>query len=770
MSANVVHISNVKREFQIPKIEIIEYPYKIIRVEPSNRLQPTRSYEDIINVMYSLYRDFTDRIKVDYSGVTYTKQQPVCFEVLYRGKDISFNFAIPENVSEYVKNRIYALMPNSTIIYTDDYLDEFDSSTSYTYTYEKDSMCSLNTNQRDAPLINSLLAITRDIHDDEKVLLQIQMMPLSKNWKEKMDKKWIRLRKGEDVTRKDATIFKILDRISDYIDKSFELVDYAMNSVKTKDIDDNTVKKKELLRDTAGSRQKVNYDGFNVGITNYVKTKDQYNAYAISKSVETAFKEIQGDNILLMGKEKKGVAPLRKNRLISFDRQIMSTKELANIIQLPCGRMQKVFGIKNTRSTQINAPKECYTGYIKLGTHKRNGVVKQLYFPRDRKILCLLKIYLTIMGGGKTTAILNFAHDAILGGDGLMLIDHIDDCKTAMALLELHPETIEIGFRDGLIPPTFAFPEIKILDTDTIEEMQDKASVVATEVKYLLNNMAVDTEDLSRSMSRYLTSACRLVFIHNGMRLKEVMDVLEYKDIRHKFIEMAISKGIYSVTDRVVMNLLELDEDKRGSKIEGIMTRFSVITENSMFERMLDSPASNNVNFVEIMDKQKPMVVTMPQDKFTNKLLKDTMVTYFMCRMRLAMSMRKNKDKIAHIILDEPHQTPNAMKLLKDTIAEPRKFGLSYLLAAHHLGQLPDVLKEEAFGAGCQFMLLKGVSKTVFNEIGHLIGEDFEFEDIGNMEYEYGSLNVFAIRGKSYSFLTELPPALRNSKGELYIR
>ena len=44
----------------MPRIRVMEYPYKVIRIEPSNRLQANRSYVDIINVVYSLYKDFRE--------------------------------------------------------------------------------------------------------------------------------------------------------------------------------------------------------------------------------------------------------------------------------------------------------------------------------------------------------------------------------------------------------------------------------------------------------------------------------------------------------------------------------------------------------------------------------------------------------------------------------------------------------------------------------------------------------------------------------------
>ena len=139
-----------------------------------------------------------------------------------------------------------------------------------------------------------------------------------------------------------------------------------------------------------------------------------------------------------------------------------------------------------------------------------------------------------------------------------------------------------------------------------------------------------------------------------------------------------------------------------------------------------------------------------------------------MSRIRLTMK-RKKGDKICRVIVDEVHQIPKTMNLIKDTIAEPRKFRISYVMAMHSFGQLTKEIKESVLDIGCHFMLLKGVCENGFNELNGYIGDDFEYEDMKEMDWDYGSLNLINIRNQYEVFMSQLPDALRDGKGKLYI-
>lgn len=61
------------------------------------------------------------------------------------------------------------------------------------------------------------------------------------------------------------------------------------------------------------------------------------------------------------------------------------------------------------------------------------------------------------------------------------------------------------------------------------------------------------------------------------------------------------------------------------------------------------------------------------------------------------------------------------------------------------------------------------MSESGFNELKGYIGDDFEYEDMKDMDWDYGSLNLINIRNKYEVFMSQLPDALRDGRGKLYI-
>lgn len=636
----------------------------------------------------------------------------------------------------------------------------------------------MNTSSDKAPL-NSLLAIKKDINEGEKALFSMSIVPLNRQVKSDMNDLWDSIKKGKDILNRKSLFAEIVEGFFDFVDGCLNVLDEVVEihpDVTTeKDKTQNRVKSliSELKSET---RQKPNHDQFKCEFKTYVDTSEKNTAFAIAKGVETALKDMAGDNELVLEnksskfEQKKDGELQREYSPLKVNKNILSALELSNLLRLPDGATQKRFRLPNISVRNIKTPKEMNKGMIRVGQIYKENKPLVRYIPEDRDIMCLPLFLITKMGGGKTTYLLNYAHDCIEAGHGLVLFDYIRECTLGNALIKLHPECQIVQFRELEDLVTFAFPEIQNKDTDSPYQRKLNANILGNEVKYLLNSMAKDTDELSRIMSEYLKSACKVVFIHNNKTLKDVYEVLTDEDVREDYIEKAIDQGIFCSKDFEIKTLREISTDAGARRCEGLLDRFSIIMDDTLFQEMFNKPYENNINFVDIMDNSKPVVFLMPQDIFTNKISKDVVCTYFLSRIRLAMSKRKDFDKIAHVILDELHQIPQSVELIADTIAEPRKFALAYCMSLHSFSQIKKKeIREKILEVGCNFMVLKGCSKNAYDELKPLIGDDFEFEDIGNMDYQFGSLNLFSIRNQYAPFISELPDAQRDKNGNPYI-
>ena len=745
---------------------IEEYPYRVLEVQVDNRMRD-KNYIDIVNIIHSLLKDVKKRVVCNKDGIVYTKCQPISFEILYNSnKEIAFNFAINELDSLYFKNRLQTILPNSTLKFLDemgrnDYIDEFKDSVVYKYNYDKHYMLSLNT--KVSP-IQSLLAIKKDLDDKEKLLLQTLILPVGNGWKTTCDDNWKKVRRGHNVTNGVNIFDDFFTWVNGFLDGVMDIIDDIIEIKPKSDIDKSS---RKIIREfESDSKTKTNYNGFKIDVNSFIKTDSDQQSYNIGKSIETCFRDMASDNALVMGKKKIAKKIDRKIPFKSMN--IVSELELANLIKLPDNILQRRFNIKSVKINQIDMPKECRKGFVKLGELEFHGDVIEWFLPTDRDTGSLAVIMITKQGGGKTTLQLNMANDAIKHKEGLVAIDYVRDNQLAKGLIKMYPDIKVIRFDDITDLDNFSFPEVEIDELGTSFERKVQANIIATEVRYLLDSMATDTEPLTRIMSKYLSSACKIVFVYKNKTLLDVLNVLEDKNIRNEFISRVINDGIFIENSREIKSLKELDSNTVYGRLQGLFDRFSVITDDTILNEMLESRQSK-VNFVDIMDNSKPIVIVMPQNIFTNKYSKDVLCTYYMSRVRLAMSKRKDFNKICRVIIDEVHQIPKTMNLIKDTIAEPRKFAVNYILSMHSFSQLDNKIKDSLTGIGCHFMLLKGVDEKGFTELKPYIGDEFEYEDMKEMDWDYGSLNLISIRNEYKVFMSKMPEPLRDSRGKLFI-
>jgi hypothetical protein len=775
---NLVQYENYSSEDKKPlnfKFSLKENPYTVIQIIPESRMQ-NKSYEEIVNLFHSLYVDFKSRIEINRNGCSFALIQPIYYEILLDGnKETTFNIVVDTKNANHMKHRLESILTNSDFIFKEDHINEFEDCPMYEYNYSKHYMCSLETGHEKSP-IKSLISLKKDLLPTDKLLIQVEIVPIGASWKESLLQSQKKLRSGIDVTAKYSIGGRIIESLFDATNSAFSLFDelVEVHPNKDEDVMQKLVAKNLWSSLNTESRHKANHDGYKCNIRAFIKSTDESVPYTLGKSIEIAFKDMSGDNELVISKQKI-ITESELNRKYNHlkhngNNNILSTMELAQFFKLPDASLQKRYGIRSINFRQMMPPQEMMRGNIKLGYVSKNGFKLPIFMPDKRDIMCLPMFMLTKMGAGKTTLMLNISNDAVKAGHGLVVFDYIRDCTLAKAVCNLHPNTLQIRFDDLDNLFTFAFPEIEVNEKDTPYQRKLTANIIADEVKYLLNAMATDTEPMSRIMSNYLVCACKVVFIYPKQTLKNVYDVLINKRIRRKYVDDAILGGFFNGEDYEISQLEELDTQRGMQKIEGLLARFSVIYENTLFQEMIKKPYENNINFVDIMDKGMPVAIFMPQDKFTNKISKDIVCTYFMSRIRLAMSRRKDFNKIAHILVDEGHQIQNTLNLISDTIAEPRKFALNYIISFHSLSQInSQQVREKILDVGCNFMLLKGVTETAFKELKTYIGEYFDYEDIGDMNYKFGSLNLISVDNKYDPFISELPEPLVNGRGKLYI-
>ena len=530
-------------------ISYIPIPYSLLKIKPDSRLTGN-TYSSIIKALYSTRRPLKERVShtntSKYNGDIHLQMvNPITYEIMFDGDNKkttpTFCFGVPGDVSQYIKQRIQGILPQSTLTFEEDYSNMFLQSYMYEYKYTKDNMLSLKTGENN--FLQSILDLKNTILKGEKILFQIQMLPIGDTWKTFNDDKWDKVRDGKDVTVKGKAAERFFDGIYKQVQDILQVCDSIMGcEIK----DDKKIESSKIgvSQFSTSSRNKKSDDGFMTTIHLFVKCKDKLRANMYATTVETSLRELEEDNRLVCGKGKL-IDKVKRGLSIKgkFLGNIMSGKELASLVNIPNQKLQREFKIDSINMRQINAPKECVDSGsgIRLGTLEIHGETKPIYMPKDRDILAMPYWLLCGMGGGKTTALLNRANDIVMAKQGLIDINYTSKCELAYAIKDIHKDHIIINMADIDNIPAFMFPEVKIYDTDTPHDRKRKAGNCGNEIEYFINCVTCDTsEKFTTRMGQYLICAAKIVFIYNGMRVKTVFDILEDKNIRDIWIKKAI--------------------------------------------------------------------------------------------------------------------------------------------------------------------------------------------------------------------------------------
>ena len=203
---------------------------------------------------------------------------------------------------------------------------------------------------------------------------------------------------------------------------------------------------------------------------------------------------------------------------------------------------------------------------------------------------------------------------------------------------------------------------------------------------------------------------------------------------------------------------LYIQVGNKDSKIEYILDRICLLSEDFKLKYMFNKSPNNNINFVDIMNQGKILLIKMKESEYPTKQHKNILTTFFMSKIWLACQLRgsiQDKPLRTNIICDELFQAPTALNMLTYVLPQSRKFGCKLILSSQYLSQLKG-LHTVLEACGASVMLMKGVSELDWKFYSSKI-EGFEYDDLVNMP-AYHSINlIYTHTGKFYNFLTQLP-------------
>ncbi|QEK11719.1 hypothetical protein FQB35_04705 [Crassaminicella thermophila] len=694
------------------------------------------------------YRNFFKKIRKTEKTIGIESQYMTTYEILISKENVFFYLGFPEQLKDNVTTELNICWRNATFkniktrIPVLGETKELELAEHY--------FLSLKTDLRGQFPLSHLLETQNILREKESVLIRLEMIPVSPTWYREIEEHIKNFNKGRVANKTALDIKEIgIKSVSFLLEIAYTGIDFINDLITDEKIEHeyiNNNRYAKLLRNglSRDTQQKSKYNAYK---TKIFITVNSNRADMIFRNVLKSFNSMAGDNSFIL-----------KDR--SNYKNILCSKELAQIMQMPTRYYQKTYKINNIDNREIEVPKQLLAGNIPIGDAQHKGLIKTTYWPNDKNILALPKIIVGPMGAGKSEYTKIFAVNSAQKGDSVIVFDYIKNCELSGEIAK-HTDAIVIDLSKQENLFALAYPEIKVPE-DNWGKLR-VANMLARQVEYLIDSLS--DEQLSPRMSRYLDAASKVTFIHEGAKVADVIDILTNWKIRNEFIRKAKYSGIFKEDDIEIVDLDNLhDRDKDGrivgtkeSKIEGILDRVNILMKDIYLRTMSKAEINYSHNFVDWMDQGKTVLIQLPEHTFTNKQIKDTIVTYFMSRIWLAALQRKNYDKVCHVLIDEIFQVPTASALITGIITEARKFGVDFYFTIHYLKQFRK-LHDAIRSAGASYMLLAGTEKENLKNLEEEI-KPFTIEEGLNMK-PFHSLNIINYGNQYAKFITALPKPL----------
>lgn len=650
-------------------------------------------------------------------------------------------------------------------------------------------MFSLDIEKNNIPL-PQILDMKRLLNDNERFVFQVVMHPLNNEWLGGYNKAMKEFKDGKmpskiSVNTDEALQFGLnlgLVAITELVGFIEEMI-FGDSEVTKMDMTLDSVSKMNEEGMSIATKGKSSSVAYEVAVRGFCYSSLSYRREMILNHFKNCFNSIEGDNSLIMKTLKMNKYNIKrlKGREIMIhpcdsSRMILSVKELAQFIQLPKASMQREFDMMRLDFEVSDIPDELLEGDIPIGGAYGN-VLEKAFWNNDKDIMCLSKLIVGIKGSGKSSYLENYTYFAHKKGDCVIYFDYIENCLNAKEVSRFvsKEDVITLDLSDGF---NFSYPELDTLGIDLatnegLEKMQDLTSDYSNLVSGFVDTINIgQAEKMSRNMINILKAVCSICFITENTKLKFVEKGLRDADFLEQLLYEAKDRKIFPDDDwRYATAEAIIDEKSvvlRGR--DAVLDRFNALTGDSRTSRMLSGDAELDINFVDIFEQNKVVLILMPEHKFPTYELKDIIMTYFLSRLWLSGQRRaynipdRNDRKVVHIIMDEIHQLNNSTLAMCKNIAEDRKFRTTYIYTCQHLKQFGDLL-DEAIGTGSHMMFFSGTQEKNYEFVKTLIDDEYEISDLMNMP-KFHSFNLNLADGSIYSkFIVKIPPELHTLFG-----
>jgi hypothetical protein len=647
------------------------------------------------------------------------------YEMYITKGDISFYYHIPDQLRDLASNEFSICYPKSTLKETTSKM--LNITKAVELELEHHSFLSLRVNKGAEFPLTSLLESSKILRDDEAVLVQYIFTPVDETWYmdasqaiEDFNKK-IMTRKfridKKSLPRKSAKVlYYVVGEAMDLLSQVITNEPYELGALD--EVEYSSLFRKGLSDNTHSKSSCLGYDT-SVRIATNSKERGSLLMTLFSRSYNT----LTEDNRLIerpVSFEKLKNSILERKGIFKLNKDVLSTREIAQLTQLPTVTYQQMYKMESIDTREIQIPATFSQPGIQIADASLKGKTYPLNIPvpENRKLTreeldSICQVWLTMgkMGTGKTTNNENVAIQMLQRKFSVFAVD-VADGKMIDNIIAGLPKNFDMSkvvildFGDIAHPIPLTWNETAMIGNNISSETK-----LASQLRNFLNKLS--KEPTSDRMDRFLGACAKATFKNPMANLYDVVLCITDPKYRKEIIKKN------NIDGRLKYTLEQMDEPVIAKTLAGIMDRLDGILDSEYAANCLLQTPNPEINFRKWADEGYFVGIKVPKDKLLDDAT-DLLVTFLVSKWWLSILTRSDIEDIdaripSFLILDEPHQFPTVLKELYSIIREMRKWRAGTIISAHEFGDFKS-MKSLLKNAGTNYFIYP-TGKDTYREL-----------------------------------------------------
>ncbi|GLG01192.1 hypothetical protein Alches_12310 [Alicyclobacillus hesperidum subsp. aegles] len=684
-----------------------------LKITPDRRVS-NDGVETFAAALHDLSKTVLERVQLSGWRFKMQRQRYVIWEWHITADDAQLIAWMPSDVQSIVEQHIHASWPRATVeTAKDDPLSDWSGEvTGANIVLKEHYMYSLGVDHRALAPLPSILETMRMLREGERGVIQIHMVPAPKDWYLGAQTAYERMKDGIKPRRRSfrgraiaETAAKAMAAVALHTTAFVaEVITGEQTEPEPVDPPGRLVGEREVSRHTI---QKAKYVAFDVSIRVAATSPDSGRQDAILRALGTAFRDLEGDNTLVMSRPRNPVkwweeVRHRKQPTIKLNPDYLSIPEVARLLQLPSGALQEEYGLTAVKHQEFDLPENILQGGIRFGIHTWRGNETPVYMPTENwDDLCLPRVVIGGMGTGKTRGFGgNWGAQAVAQGYSVISIDVAkdelgDEICAGARYLGVKPEKLirlEFGQR--------AYR----LDWVEAEGARNAANRLAGEA---VNFFRLHGAEAGVETGRYIRLAGKTVGVIRG----SLVDMVHlFTDAEYRMTVIKRLRATRPDLAREWDTYDALSPGMKGKVTDPVLNRLDLLLGDDYLRECLE--ATNGIDFRRWMTGGYHVAIHVPKAELGSEAT-DMLVDMLMSKIELAMLARpESKQRPCFVICDEPHQFASCAPRWERMAVESRKWRVGLVWMFHSFEQIPRSLAHRIKDAGCHYHLYTSSKRT----------------------------------------------------------